>query len=106
MSIMYNKYHAVKTEVDGYIFDSKAEARRYEYLKIMEAAGQITDLELQPKYPLLVNGKKVATYIADFRYKMAGRIYVEDVKGMKTAVYNLKKKMMKAQYNIEIYETS
>jgi hypothetical protein len=100
-----SKYNAVRTVVDGITFASKAEARRYQELKMMELSGDITQLELQPKFPLIVNGVKVGTYIGDFRYRYGAVVYVEDVKGMKTPVYNLKKKMMKAQYNIEIYET-
>jgi hypothetical protein len=50
-----NKYHARKTELDGYIFDSKAEARRYSELKLLEVAGKISNLQLQPKYPIVVN---------------------------------------------------
>ena len=100
-----NKYRAVKTIVDGITFDSKAEARRYGNLKILERAGTIDSLELQPRYDLVVNGSKCGFYKADFRYNEDGRQVVEDVKGMKTPVYNLKKKLIKAIYGIEIYET-
>jgi len=69
-------------------------------------AGEIINLELQPKFPIEVNGIKICTYIADFRYKERdGTEVVEDCKGFKTDVYRLKKKLVKAIYGIEILET-
>ena len=101
-----SKYHAIRTEVDGITFASKAEARRYSHLKMLERAGTSHDLELQPRFTLLVNKIKVATYVADFRYRFVGVSLpvVEDVKGVQTAVYKLKKKMLAAQYGIIITE--
>jgi hypothetical protein len=100
-----SKYNAVKTEVDGFIFASKAEARRYSELALFEKSGEIFSLELQPKFPLVVNGEKIGTYIADFRYETkTGDIVIEDVKGMKTPVYKLKKKLVHALYGVEIVE--
>ncbi len=104
-----NKYNARKTVVDNITFDSKKEANRYAELKMcMLARGndKVVDLELQPKYPCVVNGKKVCTYIADFKITYAdGSVVVEDVKGMRTAIYRLKKKLVEALYGIEIVET-
>ena len=102
-----NKYNAKKTEIDGFVFDSKKEARRYQDLTLLERAGEITELECQPKFPIYVNQEKVCTYIADFRYLdiKENAYIVEDVKGVKTAIYRLKKKLMKAAYGIEIRET-
>ena len=100
-----NKYGAKKTVVDGIKFDSKAEARRYGHLKLLERVGDISNLELQPKYELMIKGIKVGFYKADFRYMQDGQLIVEDVKGMKTPIYNLKKKIIKAIYGIEILET-
>ena len=99
-----SKYSAIKTEVDGFIFASKREAKRYSELKLAERNGDISNLELQPKFPLIVNGKKVATYIADFRYTERGEVVIEDSKGFRTAIYRLKKKMVEAQYGVEIIE--
>jgi hypothetical protein len=101
-----SKYHAIRVEVDGIVFASKAEARRYGELKLAELSGSVSALELQPKFPLIVNGKKISTYIADFRYIENGRTVVEDVKGVRTPVYRLKKKMVEAQYGIEIVEVA
>jgi hypothetical protein len=92
-----NKYRAVRTIVDGITFASKAEARRYSELKILEKAGDIKELELQPSYPININDNHICTYRADFRYVDSGGVrVVEDVKGMKTPVYKLKKKLMQA----------
>lgn len=100
-----SKYKAKKCIIDGIKFDSMKEGRRYSQLKILEKAGQIQNLELQPKYDLMVNGSKVGFYKADFRYTENGKQVVEDVKGMKTPIYNLKKKLIKAIYGIDIFET-
>lgn len=100
------KYHSKKTKFDGITFDSKAEALRYCELKILQQAGVIKDLRLQPEYILQEgfkkNGKtyrKIA-YRADFEYfdNEKGKVIVEDVKGMETEVYKLKKKMFELKY--------
>ena len=103
-----NKFGAQPTEVDGFRFASKAEARRYRELKLMEQAGEIESLVLQPKLTLNPNGVHVGTYVADFLYwdlRSMKPVY-EDVKGVKTPVYRLKKKLVKALYGIEIQEVS
>lgn len=100
-----NKYKAVKTVVDNITFDSKKEARRYLALKQLVKFNLISNLELQPRYDLIVNGRKCGFYKADFRYEEDGETVVEDVKGVRTPIYNLKKKLIKAIYNIDIFET-
>lgn len=102
---MRNKYRAIKTTVDGIKFDSKKEATRYQTLKILVMAKEISDLSLQPKFDLIVNGTKIGFYKADFQYTQDGKTVVEDVKGMKTPIYNLKKKMIKAIYGFDVFET-
>lgn len=101
-----SKYNAIKTEIDGYIFASRREANYYSELSLREKAGEISDLELQPQYPCVVNGKLVCKYVADFRYYDIKNEYVVivDVKGFKTPVYRLKKKLVEAIYNIVITE--
>ena len=102
---MRNKYRAIKTIVDDITFDSKKEAKRYSQLKLMLKAKAIFDLKLQPKFDLIINDIKIGFYKADFEYIENGERVVEDVKGMKTPIYNLKKKMIKAIYGIDIFET-
>jgi hypothetical protein len=99
------KYRAKKTECDGILFASKKEAQRYMDLKLLEKAGDIRRLELQPRYRIDIHGIHVCTYIADFRYHSNGKLIVEDVKGIRTPIYRLKKKLMRAIYGITIMET-
>lgn len=101
-----HKYGAKATKVDGHTFPSKAEANRYLQLKLLLKSKSIRDLEIQPRYPLEVNGVKVGTYVADFRYVdiEKGLMVVEDVKGVRTEVYRLKKRIVEALYGIEITE--
>lgn len=99
------KYRNVKTTVDGVTFDSLKEARRYQALKLLLAAKEIDDLVLQPKLRLAVNGVKVCDYRADFAYLEHGLRVWEDCKGMRTAAYILKKKLVMAIYGIDILET-
>ncbi len=85
-----NKYRARKVKMDGYTFDSKAEATRYAELKLMEKAGEISHLEIHPRFvlfPVAKIGKKALPkiqYTADFAYIQNGKRVVEDVKGMIT----------------------
>lgn len=100
-----HKFGATKAVVDGITFDSKAEAKRYGELRLMEKQGRICDLELQVRYDFALNGVKIGFYKADFRYRDAkGATVVEDVKGYRTDVYALKAKMMRAFHGIEIQE--
>lgn len=105
-----HKFNAKATVVDGIRFASMAEAKRYGELKLSLKAKRIAHLECQPVFPLIVNGVKVGKYVADFRYVVPAwdyeepTIVVEDVKGMKTPMYRLKKKIVEAQYGITITE--
>lgn len=99
-----NKYGAKRTVIDGIQFDSKMEAEYYRQLMLLQRAGVITDLELQPGFTLLdsftKNGKKVQgiVYRADFKYKEAGKTVVVDVKGVRTKDFNIKKKLFDYRY--------
>jgi len=101
------KYKNVKTFVDGISFDSRKEAVRYADLKLMQKAGEISDLTLQPKFDIVINGQKVCSYIADFSYVENGVKVVEDVKSevtRKLPTYRLKNKLMRAVHGIAIRE--
>lgn len=102
-----NKYRNVITIVDGIKFHSKKEAKRYSELKIMERFGYIKDIKLQMKHELFVHDMKICSYFADFVYLdiKTNQWIVEDSKGVRTPEYKLKKKLMKAIYNIDILET-
>lgn len=108
-----SKYRNIKAEVDGIRFDSLKEARRYQELKLMERAGEIKDLQLQVKYVLVptqkIEGKVVErelSYRADFVYfnNEIRQTVVEDVKGVKTKEYRIKKKLMLYLLGIQISE--
>lgn len=100
-----NKYRNKKIMIDEIKFDSIAEGRRYKELKLLEKAGKISDLELQPKFELqekYTNAKgehvRAITYKADFCYIENEKIIVEDVKGMETKEFKLKKKLFEYKY--------
>lgn len=91
------KYSAIRTECcAGHTHDSKSEAKRCDTLNALQKSGNITGLEQQPEFPVEINGKRVCTYKADFAYFVADCRIVEDVKGMLTPVYRLKKKLVEA----------
>jgi hypothetical protein len=107
------KFRNVRVTVDGIDFQSKHEAHRYQELRLMEKAGMIRNLELQRPFALTVNGYPVCVYLADFTYDQlekrgsgeSWQMVTEDAKGMRTPVYVIKKKLMRAIYGIDILET-
>lgn len=112
-----SKYNNKKVVFNNIKFDSKLEAKRYGELLLLEKAGAITNLELQKSFELiptqyetLENGKKgkclemAVTYRADFVYTENGKQVVEDVKGMTTRDYIIKRKLMLYKYGIKIKE--
>lgn len=109
-----SKYGAEKTEIDGIKFDSKKEARRYRQLSLLQSAGIIQDLRRQVRFELVpaqYEGDKCVersvVYVADFVYTETGTgaQIVEDVKGKKTDVYIIKRKLMRYVHGIKIKET-
>lgn len=124
-----SKYGAKRvTSPDGLRFDSIKERDRYCVLKLMERAGRITGLRRQVKFELLPTQRaestevykggpqkglpkpgavleKAVSYIADFTYYQDGKYIVEDVKGVRTEAYKLKRKMMLYFHGIQIKET-
>lgn len=107
-----NKFNAKATTmlVDGEAtrFDSKHEASTYAKLLLLQRAERIRNLKRQVTFRLDVNDLHVCRYIADFTFEeyVAGEWVpvVADAKGVLTAVYRLKKKLMKACHNVEIRE--
>ena len=104
-----SKYFNKKTNADGLRFDSKKESVRWLQLKQQEADGLITKLERQVNFDCIVNWQKICKYVADFTYyNKSGVFIVEDVKSSfskKMPVYRIKKKLLKACYGIDIFET-
>lgn len=105
-----SKYGNHKTTVDGITFDSKAEAARYQKLLLWEKAGHIADLRRQVRFDLIPRQKlggrtlPAVYYKADFTYTQDGKYIVEDVKGMITPVYRLKRRLMLDKHGIEVQE--
>ena len=105
----YRKYGNRKTVVDGIKFDSSVEAKRYKELRLMEKARLIKDLVLQPEFLLQdkfrYNGKteRAVKYIADFKYYDVKKcVYVvEDVKGVETEAFKIKRKLFLKKYGDE-----
>ena len=107
-----SKYGNIKTKINGIKFDSMLEGRRYTQLRLLERAGKIQDLKLQPKFMLQegftldeVNYRPI-TYVSDFKYiNMDGEIIIEDVKPsikFKTEVYKVKIKLFLKRYGDEV----
>ena len=101
-----SKYRNVRCEVDGLKFDSKAEARRWQELRLLERAGKIDALERQVRFPLNadVTGIQVGQFVADFDYwdlEKNERV-TEDVKGLVTELARWKLKHFRAQYGREV----
>ena len=117
-----NKYNAQPVVADGFRFDSTAEGGRWSELRILERASHIWDLQRQVRFPLCVGGTRIGLYVADFVYTtspdskalvhtpgapwpgLADGAVVEDVKGVRTALYSWKSKHFAAQYGIPIVE--
>ena len=121
---MGSKYHNNKVKRDGYTFDSQKEYERYLYLKQLQRQGVISSLTVHKKFQLTPTiyvdreGRKVSKWVKDkklwekessyycdfFYYDKDGRPVVEDVKGFKTDLYKLKKKIMADKHGILIKE--
>ena len=128
-----NKYSNKKVEIDGITFDSKKEAKRYQELKLLEQAGEITNLQLQKEYLLIPEQREFTnetykkgknkgcfkkgkllerkcTYIADFVYfdREKQETVVEDVKGFKGSkaydVFVIKRKLMLKVHGVRVKE--
>ncbi len=99
-----NKYKNNRMQIDRYVFDSQLEGTRYRQLKLLERAGEISNLKLQVPFLLQdsfrKNGKtyRKIEYIADFVYEEKGQTIVEDTKGMKTDVFKIKQKLFEYKY--------
>lgn len=99
-----NKYRAVRVEVDGYKFDSQAEAHRYGLLLWAEQAGEISGLRIHPRYMVFERDDETIEYVADFEYRVPGQIgwVVEDVKGGRatiTEAAKIKHKLFRATHH-------
>jgi hypothetical protein len=104
-----SKYGNIKTEYNGTVFMSKKEAEYAMFLdsarKAQNASQRVVSYEMQVPYQITMNDIKICRYLADFKVFYAdGHIEIIDVKGVRTNIYSLKKKLVKAQYGIKIKE--
>lgn len=117
---MRNKYHNKPLDIDGMHFDSRGEFERWQELRLLERAGQISNLRRQVAYELIPaqyepstvdskgrikRGKLIerkCTYIADFAYQRGSDLIVEDYKGVETDAFKIKRKLMLWEYGIRI----
>ena len=105
-----SKYGAIPTTVDGVRFASKSEAKRDAELRLLLRSGEISHLKRQPRFPLVVNGVPICTYVADWRYTesrvTSTRLHshmtkidvVEDRKGVQTPAFKIKWALAKALF--------
>lgn len=109
----YNKYHSSKARCgQGHVHDSKKEACRCDELHLLRSLGEISELEVQKKYVLIPSqkiGGRVAerecSYVADFDYlDRDGTHVVEDVKGLRTKEYIIKRKLMLYVHGVRVRE--
>ena len=104
-----SKYGNQKTVVDGITFDSVKEASRWQELQMLARSGEIAGLARQQRIELIPKTKlyRACYYVCDFVYfdKRQNKTVYEDVKGCRTDVYSLKKKLLYWRHGIEITET-
>ncbi len=99
--MLRHKFHAIRSESDGFKFASKKEQKRYLELKMLRACGKVLFFLMQVPFHLAAGVK----YVCDFQvFWASGDITFEDVKGMRTAMYILKKKQVEHAYPITITE--
>jgi hypothetical protein len=117
-----SKYHSQKIAVNGVKYDSRKEYRRHQELRLLEQAGAISNLRCQVKFVLIPSQymevpdqrtgqtrqkcvERECSYIADFCYIQNGKQIVEDVKGVRTKDYIIKRKLMLYMHGIRLKET-
>ena len=112
----YRNQKTVAETKDGLqTFDSRKEARRYQFLRFLEMNGRISDLKTQVRYEVIPKQEnesgdvvRPCVYIADFVYTQDGKTIVEDVKGYKNGtayeLFKLKKKLMLYRFGITVKE--
>ena len=108
-NIIMRKYRNKICKANGYTFHSQKERKRYQDLLLLEKTGEINNIQLQPVFPIIINGFHVCKVIPDFSYinLATKRRIVEDVKSpitRKESTYRLKKKLLFAAHGIEITE--
>ena len=99
--MLKHKFRAIPTELDGIKFASRKEARRYRELRLLEKSGELLFFLRQVPFHLPANVKYVCDFLCFWKDET---VTVEDVKGIKTPLYILKKKQVEAIYPVSITE--
>jgi hypothetical protein len=99
--VLKHKFRAIRTELDGIKFASRKEARRYRELRLLEKSGELLFFLRQVPFHLPANVKYVCDFLCFWKDET---VTVEDVKGIKTPLYILKKKQVEATYPVSITE--
>ncbi len=99
--MLRHKFRAIRCEEDGIKFASKKEAKRYIELKALQRLGEVVFFLKQTPFHLTGGVKYVCDYLVFWKN---GEVTIEDVKGMKTPMYTLKKKQVEVMYPIKITE--
>jgi hypothetical protein len=97
----YSKYRNRKTSYGGVLYDSRREARRAQELDLQLRAG---DIDFWCRQPEFVLPEGAGVYRADFIIGKQGQVIIEDVKGVRTREYRLKKKLVERHYRVNIIE--
>ena len=79
-------------------YDSKDEMEYAQQLELQKKAGLIKDWQRQIPFRLVVNGSLIATHYCDFKIVGKEGVWYEEFKGVETAAYKMKRKLLKALY--------
>lgn len=99
--MLKHKFRAIPTELDGIKFASRKEAKRYIELRLLEKSGELLFFLRQVPFHLPANVKYVCDFLCFWKDET---VTIEDVKGIKTPLYILKKKQVEATYPVKIME--
>lgn len=99
--MLKHKFRAIPTELDGIKFASRKEAKRYRELRLLEKSGELLFFLRQVPFHLPANVKYVCDFLCFWKDET---VTIEDVKGIKTSLYILKKKQVEATYPVKIME--
>lgn len=100
-----SKYGAEPVVIDGMRFHSKREGAYYSELKLREKAGEVSGIETQRKFGIIMAGVLIGNYLADFCFidhSQDSRLRVIDVKGHDTPLSRFKRKCVEAFYQIQV----
>jgi hypothetical protein len=97
------KYRNKPVVIDGIRFASRAEGRFYGNLKLLESAGEVSNITCHPRFPIVINDIHVCWVVLDFAYVTRdGAFHMVDVKGKDNALSKLKRKLVEAAHGFKV----